>query len=100
MVSDYYDPLITFTDERSPNNTFFWGGWGMGDPAYLRKLEANGLSQLYKEEFLRDNVYFVTVGENNSLYALYSYMEQFYPGVQAQVFDEVEGMYVYRYVLQ
>lgn len=87
------DPFQVYQD-TVPNNLLFWGGWIYNTPMYWHQIQNNGLTSLYKEEFLGGNVYFCGMEVSD---ILTDYMCERYPEVQIDIVEQLGNIKIYQY---
>ena len=97
-----YLPFVKYQD-RYPSNLFFWGGVGWNSPSFFEQLRINGLNDLYIDNLLDDNVYYITkddyTPENRSmLHRMCSLMVSEYPECQVELIEKLpNNINVYRF---
>ena len=97
-----YMPFIIYNGNY-PDNLFFWGGMGWNSPAFNKQLSINGLTELYSDVLLRDNVYFITkddymVGGKKMIIRFCNYMVAEYEGISLEEVERlVNNIVVYKF---
>lgn len=91
------DPFIIYPDGK-PKNLFPMGGWDTYLPPYYEKLNNNGLTALYPENYFEDNIFWITPYEELENALFYRYIQELYPGSYCDKVDETEYFIVYKFV--
>lgn len=89
-------PLGIHPDEK-PLNLFSWGGCETYSPPFYEKLSNNGLTELYTDNFFKDNV-FLIMKEEISGTAFYRYMQELYPDCYYDIVEETAYFNVYKLI--
>ena len=92
-----YSVFASYPDSESrPTNGFAWGSSYIYTPAYYEQLAYNNLDSLFTEDFLRDNVYFISGTENKLKYKtmLEAMLAKEYPGVVMEEVDTIDKAFV------
>ncbi|MBQ9609844.1 MAG: hypothetical protein IJV15_10440 [Lachnospiraceae bacterium] len=83
-----YDPFPELKI-GSLSNLFCWGGARLYTYPYNEQLKLNGLNTLFSEDFICDNVYFISNSETN-IELLYKYLSNEYDVESYQIIEELE----------
>lgn len=85
-IVEHSDSVFVYSDVRAipinidlflPNNSFFWGGSGVGSDLKKKQLQENGFERFTIENLNDDNVYFIGTGnEENDVLLILRYLEE------------------------
>ena len=78
------DPFAIYP-EKKPTNYTFWGGTYLKSPLYYEQIKIYGFDDFSRDDFLKENVRFVSQQGINEY--LLNYMKEEYPNCTAEVTD-------------
>lgn len=87
------DLFESFSEETAPTNYFWWGGWLAESPFAKSQKEKNNLKQLYLDDMLDENKYFI--GNKEYMNLLHNYYNNRYYNVNSKIFCEIDDYIVY-----
>ena len=86
-------------DTEIPKNLIYWGGSYLGTLPHKHQLQANGITSFDSSLFLQENVYLVTIRDDDEDEILFNYLEWKFGAINCElVEDYVDGkIQVYKF---
>ncbi len=99
-----YLPFVKYQDQY-PSNLIFWGGVGWNSPYFFEQLRINGLTDLYVENLLDKDVYYITKDDyepdnRSMLLRMRDLMVSEYPECNVRLIEKLVGnINVYKFYI-